>query len=169
LTSVKTALGVLKYLFAMSECADGSRQGGKPSRTTAIVRRSALAALLAILAITAGWDSSNPAPTAGVTLLYVGAADCGPCRAWQSGDGARFRASAEFARVTYREVKSPTLRDVLNDEYWPDDLRWSRDRLGQNAGVPLWLIIADHEVVGKGLGVTQWRAAVLPQIRSLVR
>jgi hypothetical protein len=153
----------------MTEFADGSRIGGTRSRSNIVVRRSALAAVLAVVAIAVGWDSSNSARPANVTLLYVGAADCAPCRVWQSGEGARFRASAEFASLTYREIKSPTLRDVLNDELWPDDLRWSRDRLGRNAGVPLWLVIADHEIIGRGFGMSQWRAAVLPQIRSLVR
>jgi hypothetical protein len=153
----------------MTEFADRPRKGGMPSRKKIIVRRSTLAAVLGLLAVAAAWDTSSPARPANVTLLYVGAADCAPCRVWQSGEGARFRASAEFARLTYREVKSPTLRDVLNDELWPDDLRWSRDRLGRNAGVPLWLVIADHEIVGRWFGASQWRSAVLPQIRSLLR
>ncbi len=60
-------------------------------------------------------------------LLYVGADDCPPCRSWQQGAGAAFRTTPEFAQVVYREVKSPTLHDVLKDEHWPDDLRAYRE------------------------------------------
>jgi len=104
-----------------------------------------------------------------VTVLYVGADDCAPCRAWQNSEGAAFRASPEFHRLTYREVKSPTLLDVLKDENWPDDLRRYRDRIDRAAGVPMWLVIADREIVSRGYGPTQWREAILPKVRSLLR
>jgi len=102
-------------------------------------------------------------------LLYVGAQDCAPCRAWQDGDGALFRASAEHARITYREVKSPTLFDLLKDDYWPEELRPYRDRLGRGAGVPMWLVVDGDEIVSREHGASRWRAAVLPRIRSLLR
>lgn len=104
-----------------------------------------------------------------VTLLYVGADDCAPCRAWQEGEGAAFRASPEFPNLTYREVKSPTLFDVLKDENWPEDLRGYRDRIDRGAGVPMWLVITGNEIVGRGFGGTQWRNTILPKIRSLLR
>ena len=138
-------------------------------RAKATMRSVVLAAILAALGVTAAWDSPSPATHARLTLLYVGAADCAPCRNWQSGDGAHFRGSVEFARITYREVKSPTLREVLSDTHWPEDLRGYRDQFGHHAGVPLWLIIGDDEVLGKGFGASQWRDMVLPHIRTLAR
>jgi hypothetical protein len=104
-----------------------------------------------------------------VTVLYVGADDCPPCRAWQNADGATFRASPQFSRLTYREVKSPTLYDVLNDENWPDDLRRYRDHIDRGAGVPMWMVIARGDIVSSGFGPTQWREAIWPKVRSLVR
>jgi hypothetical protein len=127
------------------------------------------AALLAVVAVTAAWDTPLPARSSPVILLYVGAADCAPCRVWQNGDAVRFRESAEFARVTYREVKSPTLRDALSDEMWPGDLRRYRDRLGRNAGVPLWLVVGDGEILAQGFGASQWRSVMLPSIRAFTR
>lgn len=117
------------------------------------------------------WSSSTlrPPERRDVTLLYVGADSCAPCRTWQQGAGAAFRSSAEFAHVTYREVKSPTLLDVLEDEYWPEDLRWYRDRLGRGAGVPLWLLISNDEIVEQGFGASQWHGTVLPKLKSLLR
>jgi hypothetical protein len=101
-------------------------------------------------------------------LLYIGAQDCAPCRTWQNGDGMRFRSSAEFARVAYREVKSATLFDILKDDHWPEDLRPYRDRLGPGAGVPMWLIVDGDQIVSREYGASRWRAAVLPKIRSLL-
>jgi hypothetical protein len=137
------------------------------ARTAA--RLGATMSVLALVAVTAAWDAARPAPPAQLTLLYVGAADCAPCRTWQAGDGRRFRESGEFAGVRYREVKSPTLRGVLDDEFWPEDLRGYRARLGRGAGVPLWLVIGDREILATGFGAAQWRSTVLPQLRSLTR
>lgn len=106
---------------------------------------------------------------ADVTVLYVGADDCPPCRGWQNAEGAAFRASPEFSRLTYREVKSPTLYDVLNDENWPDDLRRYRDRIERGSGVPMWMVIARGDIVGRGFGPTQWRDTIWPKVKSLVR
>lgn len=102
-------------------------------------------------------------------LLYVGAEDCAPCRAWQNGDGAAFFASANFPRITYREVKSPYLHDVLKDENWPDEIRSYRRSLRRSDGVPLWIVVLDHEIIEQRFGAAEWRANVLPRIKSLLR
>lgn len=133
---------------------------------------AAMALLMAIVVAGASrWGTLTSAPTTrgAITLVYVGADDCAPCRAWQLTEGKQFRASAEFAHLIYREVKSPTLREILDDEHWPDDLRGFRDRLGRGVGVPLWLVILGDEIVERGFGASQWQAAVLPRVRSLVR
>jgi hypothetical protein len=66
-------------------------------------------------------------------------------------------------------VKSPTLFDIFKDDNWPDDLREYRAQLGRGAGVPMWLVIADREIVGHGYGASQWRSAILPQLEALSR
>jgi hypothetical protein len=144
----------------------------------ACVQKSVVRAGIAAIAIavafavgTAAWMSlaSPPATAREVMLLYVGADDCAPCRTWQRTDGPSFRASQEFVRVTYREVKSPSLFDVLKDEHWPEDLRPYRERIGRAAAVPLWLVVADDALVEQAFGASQWRDAVLPKLRSLLR
>ena len=140
---------------------------------TRVLWMGALAAALGgtIIVSLGQWDRSGPArsPRHDLMLVYVGAEDCAPCRAWQGSAAASFRSSPEFARLAYQEVKSPTLRDVRKDEYWPGELRRYRDHLDSRAGVPLWLVIADHEIVERGFGISQWQDAVLPKLRSLLR
>lgn len=104
-----------------------------------------------------------------VTLVYVGAENCAPCDIWQRSQGTAFHDSAEFRRLAYREVKSPSLFDVLKDENWPEDLRVYRKAISQEAGVPLWLVIADDQLVMQSFGLAQWQEAVLPKIKSLLR
>lgn len=101
-------------------------------------------------------------------LVYVGADDCAPCRIWQRDHAPTLR-SPSFARLIYREVKSPRLLDVMKDDYWPDDLRPLQTQLGPGAGVPLWLVIADGAIVGRGRGASEWSRTVLPILKSLIR
>jgi hypothetical protein len=126
--------------------------------------------VMAAIAVTV-WagHTSKPAHEKDVMLLYVGAEDCAPCRAWQTGEGAAFLASADFQRITYREVKSPHLHDILKDENWPDEIRSYRDGLRRSDGVPLWLVVADREIVEQRFGAAEWHANVLPTIKSLLR
>ena len=104
-----------------------------------------------------------------VTLVYVGAEDCAPCGIWQRKQGIAFRDSPEFGRLTYREVKSPTLFDVLKDDNWPEDVRVYRQAVSRESGVPLWLVIADDKIVMQRSGLAQWQETVLPKVKSLLR
>lgn len=109
------------------------------------------------------------ARAANLKLIYVGAEDCAPCRDWQSNDGAAFRRSSEFARITYIEVKAPRLHDILKDETWPEEIRGLKTRLKKSDGVPLWLIVSNDEVVEQRFGAASWRANILPAIQSALR
>ena len=94
-------------------------------------RRVLLGAIIALAAVTmAGSSGQFALHRPELMLLYVGAEDCAPCRAWHRGDREAFLSSAEHARIAYHEVRSPHLADVLNDEYWPSDIRDYRSRTG---------------------------------------
>jgi hypothetical protein len=134
-----------------------------PGRRTVTVTVVFLAFLLT-LTLT-DWTATTAAGK--VTLVYVGADNCAPCDSWQRDYEASFRDSAEFGRLVYREVKSPNLFDVLKDNYWPEDLRVYRQLIDQRAGVPLWLVIADDQLVLQRSGLTQWKNSILPKIKSL--
>lgn len=150
----------------------GIRLVAQPARRSASFRRTLVGAgIVVVIAAIVVWagHATKPGRNSDVMLLYVGAEDCAPCRAWQNGEGAAFFASADFPRISYREVKSPHLLDVLNDENWPDEIRSYRGRLRRSDGVPLWLVVSDHEIVEQRFGAAEWRASILPRIKSLLR
>jgi hypothetical protein len=103
-----------------------------------------------------------------VTVVYVGADDCAPCRIWRREHWPKFRASDEFMRVDYREVTAPKLFDLLNDAHWPHELRAYRAKLDRTAGVPLWFVVANDQLAVQARGLRQWKEVALPAIRSLV-
>jgi hypothetical protein len=127
------------------------------------------AALAASSSVTTPVEPPLSGRTADVTVIYVGADDCAPCRTWRRESWPKFRASGEFVRVAYREVTSPKLFDLLQDEHWPPELRDYRGKLDRTAGVPLWLVVASDEVVLEARGVRQWEEKALPAIKRLVR
>jgi hypothetical protein len=137
--------------------------------------RRALACAGAVVAFGAlafgAWNSrrATTVEAGDVTLLYVGAEDCAPCRSWQNEERTKFVASSYFSRITYREVKAPHLQDVLKDEYWPEDLRTYRNLLQRSDGVPLWLIVSNHKLIERRFGVAEWRDNILPRIKSIAR
>ena len=139
-----------------------------PRRRPVLAAAAAGAAL--VVAIGAAWLPGPAAlPAGSVTLLYVGAEDCAPCRNWKRGDGAAFRASALFAKLAYREVNAPELHDLMADANWPADLRRYRTRLAIGTPVPAWLIIVAGEVAMQEAGPRRWRRAVLPRLESSLR
>ncbi|MEZ5822494.1 MAG: hypothetical protein R3D82_16975 [Xanthobacteraceae bacterium] len=129
----------------------------------------ALAAATAIIAAVPVAPTPTAARAADITLIYVGADDCAPCRVWQSGDGVTFRQSSEFTRIAYVEIKSPRLHDLLKDEHWPEKVRAYRDSLKRSDGVPLWLLVSNGKVIAQRFGPAAWRASMLPSIKSALR
>jgi hypothetical protein len=128
------------------------------------------AALLvaAIIAAGARTDIERRAAAAEITVIYVGANDCAPCRIWQRDRLPAFAGSPEFKRLTYREVTSPKLFDLLKDEHWPEDLRQYREALAKGAGAPLWFVVADGKTTLTARGLREWGELAMPKIRSML-
>ena len=141
----------------------------RPQRSRRFAHLGVLIGIAAIAMAAWAGHFGQPIPTPAIMLLYVGADDCAPCRAWQKEDGASFLASAAFPRIQYREIKSPHLVDVLNDDNWPEDLRIYRSQLKRSDGVPLWLVVSGHTIVERRSGAAAWRENILPKIRGLLR
>lgn len=101
-----------------------------------------------------------------LTVVYVGAEDCGPCRAWRRGERPSFVESREFSALRYREVIAPQLRDLLAEEQWPADLAGLRARVRQRPGAPQWFIMRGKEMVAWEAGASTWRTTLWPAIRA---
>jgi hypothetical protein len=153
----------------MMETLPAAQTETHPAWIRALYCLGTIVAVAAIAIVVWRPHPGRSAAASNIMVLYVGAEDCAPCRAWKSGDGAVFFASQEFARITYREVKSSHLQDVLNDENWPGEIRTYRDGLQRSDGVPLWLVVSNYEIVEKQFGAAQWRATILPTIKSFLR
>ncbi|MCC7427828.1 MAG: hypothetical protein IT557_13040 [Alphaproteobacteria bacterium] len=137
-----------------------------------LTRRAALpllAAGLASAALAGDAPVAAPAPAGAWRLVYVGADDCAPCRAWRQAEWARLRASARFAAFAFHEVRAPRSADLLRDEHWPDPLRPYRVAIPAAAGAPFWLLLHQDEVVLRAWGKPQWRATMLPAMRRAAR
>ena len=104
-----------------------------------------------------------------ILVLYVGAEDCAPCRAWRRDDKPAFLASLDKSRVRYREVIAPKLPQVFEEHLWPHDLRSYRSAAERERGVPLWLLVRNDRIVEVAAGVSLWQSRVVPWIRQLHR
>ena len=131
--------------------------------------RVTLAVLLFLTPLLTGSGLQSVAARPDVAVIYVGASDCPPCRLWSRNYMPRFAASEEFSRLTYREVLAPKLFMVMDDAYWPQDLRRYRDRLDGRSAVPLWFVVVEDRVALVGVGLSQWEDQVVPKVNSLLR
>lgn len=101
-----------------------------------------------------------------LTVVYVGAEDCGPCRAWRRDERPSFLDSREFPALRYREVIAPQLRNLLAEEQWPADLAGLRAQVRQRPGAPQWFVLREGQVVAWEAGASAWRRTVWPAIRT---
>lgn len=131
--------------------------------------RITLAVLLALTPLLAGSGLQSVAARPNVAVIYVGASDCPPCRVWSRDYLPRFAASDEFSRLTFREVLAPKLFTLMDDAYWPQDLRRYRERLDRRLAVPLWFVVVEDQVALVGVGLRQWEHQVVPKVNSLLR
>ena len=129
----------------------------------------ALAGLMAVALATDSEPDAGPRGSGPVLLLYVGAEDCGPCRAWRRDHRPAFLASIDQDRVSYREVVAPRISEAFKEPMWPVSLRPFRASAERLQGVPLWLVIRDDRVIASAGGLSLWRARVLPLIKREAR
>jgi hypothetical protein len=135
---------------------------------SAVARGAAVLFVAAVFVAAMRSDLKHEDRPSQVTVIYVGADDCAPCRIWRRERLPTFAGSPQFKQLTYREVSSPRLFDLLNDEHWPDDLRQYRDTLDRSAGVPLWFVVADGRTALTARGLREWGELAMPKIRSML-
>jgi hypothetical protein len=125
----------------------------------------ALAGLMAVALATDSGQDAGARGSGAVLLLYVGAEDCGSCRAWRRDHRPAFLASIDQDRVSYREVVAPRLSQAFKEPMWPANLRSFRASAERVQGVPLWLVIRDDRVIASAGGLSLWRGRVLPLVK----
>jgi hypothetical protein len=167
LTAVKDAGAPMENSCFMEDAV--TLGSGRRRARVALFCLGTLFATATIIAAILIAQARPPARAANLLVIYVGAEDCAPCRAWHGGDGATFRASTDFDRLIYREIRSPRLADVLSEEHWPLDIRTYRNSVRRSDGVPLWLVVSDDVVVEQQFGAEAWRSKILPTIKSYLR
>lgn len=131
-------------------------------------RAAAVAAALAVVlaaVLPLSGDPGRPAAAAPLTLLYVGAEDCAPCRAWRRDHRDGFLAGIDRDRLGYREVIATRTASALAEAEWPDDLRPQREIAVKAGGVPQWIVLRGDRVLLSAGGLSQWQARVLPLLR----
>jgi hypothetical protein len=138
------------------------------------MRHLAMPALLACL-LAAGPRADVPAPAAvadgrdGWLLLYVGAEDCAPCRAWREAQWDRVRRAHRAAPLRFLELRAERAADVLDDALWPSALRPHRAAIPPQAGLPLWMLAREDRVVLLVWGARRWDAELAPALRRIAR
>lgn len=137
-------------------------------RATAIARIAAVVTFTGfpLAALAAFVIAKQPfAPPGPVTLVYVGAEDCAPCKVWKRDREPALQAAPFAGRLNYEKVISPQLSRVLSDENWPEHLRPLRSRFEAVGGVPAWLVTSNGKVVVVAGGADAWDRAIMPALR----
>lgn len=109
-----------------------------------------------------------------LTLIYVGASNCGPCREWETSIGGphnkrAFLATPEGKAVEFREVKTTLYSSTGRDEDWPDDLRWVRAASYVASGTPRFVLVRGGRVLMNDSGTRAPENKLRPRIRELMK
>lgn len=108
-------------------------------------------------------------PARPLTLVYLGARNCGYCLEWEGDQEQAFLASAERRAITYRRLIFASFRDLTVDRVWPADLVWIRDELGITGGTPRYVVVRGRELLLSAVGTDDWSGIVLPTLRGRLR
>ena len=94
--------------------------------------------------------------TGALQVLYIGGADCLPCRNWSATYKDRWLASYEYRVVTWYEVEPPHLKEAYQERHWPEALRPVLAQVPRKSGTPRFLIAEDGRIVSNEFGVSKW-------------
>jgi hypothetical protein len=100
-----------------------------------------------------------------LTVIYIGADDCGPCRIWRRDKRRDCLGSGVFQNIKYREVIVSRLYDLLVEAQWPAALMFLREQVRARPGGPQWFIIQDGHIITWEAGLSAWRRVVWPMIQ----
>lgn len=111
-------------------------------------------------------EASYPVTSASdILVVYVGARNCPPCWRYKERDYPVWIESEEYKHVDYRELNFPRFQRTSEDKYWPEKLRWVREKAYAQRGAPRWIVAVDGRIVSNRRG---WRGQTYPLIQRLV-
>ena len=112
-------------------------------------------------------DEAGYAITSGseILIVYVGARNCPPCWRYKARDYPVWVESEEYNHVVYRELSFPRFQRTDESQYWPQDLRWVREKAYAQRGAPRWIVAVDGRIVSNQ---REWRSLTYPLIQRLV-
>jgi hypothetical protein len=110
-------------------------------------RRGAMSVLGGVFL--AGSPLLSRAYAAQMTVVYLGAKDCGACQRFDAYEKNAFKAKVAAKGMDFREVKVDSLRYIRQLDGWPADLMWLHDSLQSEAGVPWFFVVRGSEIVSE--------------------
>lgn len=111
-------------------------------------------------------EASYPVTSASdILVVYVGARNCPPCWRYKERDYPVWIESEAYKHVDYRELNFPRFQRTSEDEYWPENLRWVREKAYAQRGAPRWIVAVDGRIVANRRG---WCGQTYPLIQRLV-
>jgi hypothetical protein len=100
-------------------------------------------------ALLAGSPLLSRAYASQMTVVYLGAKDCGVCQRFDAYEKNAFKARVTAKGMSFREVKVDSLRYIRQIEGWPADLMWLHNRLQTEAGVPWFFVVQGNQIVSE--------------------
>jgi len=112
--------------------------------------------------LTGGIGRLAEAAAPGSWVLYVSAADCRVCHAWEVDHKEAFARGLQKNGIGFRTVTVNSLRDVREDAAWPADLKWVRDSYLNMRGTPWFFVISGRSIQMAANSTDMWRTKLLP-------
>jgi hypothetical protein len=100
-----------------------------------------------------------------ILVVYIGAENCPYCVIFETTDLPIWIKSEAYKHVHYRELNFPRFQKTDEDTYWPEDLRWIREKAYVQQGTPRWIVAVDGLVVANQ---RKWTNRTYPLIQHLV-
>ena len=111
-----------------------------------------------------------------LVVVYWSATDCSWCRRWEAdpSQGAGFRRSAVFNRLTFVTVKKPLLAQPYSVADYPENARWVQQKVVAGeiktpTVVPAWTVFVDRRPIDTYYGTQGWVSRAADEIGLLVR
>ena len=102
----------------------------------------------------------------GISVVYISAEDCAPCRQFEAADFPQWQSSPLSQRVRFLRAHAPKTTQAFQTKYWPSEARSFAGAVKVPV-VPSFILANNGSVMLVGSGLIGWRNQVLPEIRRL--